>query len=192
MTPYDKNRAWSDRFIPQIKAIVGPRLLVQAPLELDTKYATDLIVFKARDLHIAARVRRPGYQLKYGYEFTIRSRSQCRAETEIDKMIAGFGDWMFYAHANNDDLIVRWMIIDLARWRSALIKFGYSWQSLATEKDNGDGTSFLSFDVRKLSPSVIVASNFEAQEDREYDARKEREALLFEDARSHELDLFTR
>jgi hypothetical protein len=38
---YLHDREWSDRYIPEIKAIVGSHLLVESPLEVDRRQATD-------------------------------------------------------------------------------------------------------------------------------------------------------
>ncbi|MFD1158921.1 hypothetical protein [Roseovarius aestuarii] len=47
-------------FLPQIKRIVGCHLLETEPDPLDWHQATDLLMLDARDMRIAARVRRPG------------------------------------------------------------------------------------------------------------------------------------
>ena len=68
MAVYETDRRWSDRYIDAIRAIIGPRLLVTAPWELDRKQNTDLMVLTARDMTIACRVRRPGYASRYGWD----------------------------------------------------------------------------------------------------------------------------
>ena len=97
---YNFNRQWSDRFIPEIKAIVGAHLLSIAPDDQDMRHATDLMMLDAKDVRIAARVRRPGYASRYPYDFTIRSQVPSGAETELAKIVNGKGDWMFYGHAD--------------------------------------------------------------------------------------------
>lgn len=66
---YQTNRAWSDRFLPQIKSIVGAQLLKAAPNALDMKQATDLIMLDGKDVRVAARVRRPGFAKAYPFQF---------------------------------------------------------------------------------------------------------------------------
>lgn len=159
---YDSNRAWSDKYIPSIAAIVGPHLITPAPFERDVKEATDLIVLKARDMTIAARVRRPGYVDRYPWQFTIRSRTKWGAKTEITKIIDGWADWMFYGHAapTGADLAC-WYLIDLAAFRAALIRDAMREVkriSLA-EVPNGDGTSFVPFDLRMFTPSILIATS---------------------------------
>jgi len=158
---YKENRAWSDRYLPTVKRIVGPLLLGAAPVEEDCFRATDLMILAARDLRIACRVRRPGYADRYPYDFTVRCQIESGAETEMTKLVNGFGDWFFYGHAAEECLgIDRYMIVDLAAWRAHLIRRG--WGDLARKSSNGDGTHFFSFDVRSFvgNPRLLIASSF--------------------------------
>jgi len=164
---YQTDRQWSDKYIPLIKQIVGPHLLCESPLEVDRKQAADLITLKARDLTIACRVRRAGFVARYGWQFTMRSNRSNGAETELRKIVNGWGDWMFYAHAapGNEVAFARWLLIDLAAWRAQMLRDSYSkerrliWQN---DKPNADGrTSFAWFDVRSFTddPPLLVASS---------------------------------
>lgn len=159
---YSKDRSWSDRYLPEICKIVGPLLLKPAPLELDMKEATDLILLTAKDIRIACRIRRPGYEEKYPFEFTMReSRRDTGAVTEIYKIMAGFGDWFFYGHAGNtrEPLISRWMIVDLCSFRHHV----YYNQIRFTQKENFDQhTTFIAFDARttRLFPPLLVAQSW--------------------------------
>lgn len=171
MTLYDIDRRWSDRFIPEIQQKVGPMLLVASPFEIDAKEASDLIVLKARDMRIAARVRRPGYAEKYRYQFTVRSRRNNGAKTEMRKLIEGFADWMFYGHSDAEEKrLAEWMLIDLNVWRSHLLERSYSsgWNCLvADEKPNKDKeTKFMAFDVRNFPSEMLIAGTI-AEEIRE-------------------------
>lgn len=154
---YSSDRRWSDAFIPAIKKIVGPLLLEESSFEVDTQQAADLVILNARDKTIAARVRRAGYADRYPYEFTVRSKRDNGARTELEKMVDGFGDWMFYGHAHEDGMNVsRWMVINLASWRAALIRKQAPYQ----KQSNGDGTHFVAFDIRALPQSVLIAASF--------------------------------
>lgn len=162
MTEYQKDRAWSDRYIPEIKRIVGPYLLEPAPIEEDCKRATDLIILAARDKRIACRMRRFGYAQKYPYDFTIRSHRDSGAETELSKLVSGYGDWMFYGHAaESGNTIAHWMLINLHSWRAHLIRAEDRKAVTPDAKDNEDGTRFLAFDVRRFRgyPPILIASN---------------------------------
>lgn len=160
---YQADRAWSDNYIDDIRKIVGPRLLVPASLEQDTKQAADLIVLHAKGLTVAARVRRPGFQEKYPHDFTIRSSRENGSKTELAKLIDGWGDWMFYGHASASlpGVIERWALLDLREWRACLLRDSYEsgWLRLARQKSNGDGTKFFAFDLRDFLSCVIDSSH---------------------------------
>lgn len=152
---YSENRLWSDRFIPDIKKIIGPLLLGESTFEVDTKEATDLVIMHTRDLHIAARVRRYGFSDKYPFDFTIRSRSKNGQKTELSKIVDGMADWMFYGHADfNNKSISRWMVLNLDSFRAALIR---KQVNIPREIPNSDGTKFVTFDVMKFPENLIIA-----------------------------------
>lgn len=160
---YDKDRRWSDGFIPAIKAIVGPLLLEESSFEVDTQQAADLVVMNARDKTIACRVRRCGYADRYGNEFTIRAKRDTGTKTELEKIIDGFGDWMFYGHAAPDGMnISRWMVISLPALRAAIIRH----QAHPMKQSNGDGTHFVAFDVRRVPDACVIASSFIVERER--------------------------
>lgn len=161
MPEYRKNREWSDIMIPQIKAIVGPLLLKPASFELDAMQATDLIIMAAKDMRIAARVRRPEYFDKYKHQFTIRCELESGAETEFSKICKGFGDWMFYGHADAANNIHFWSVIDLAAFRAALILNESRKKLRVEQKSNGDGSHFYAFDFESFpsNPPLLVASS---------------------------------
>ena len=168
MAVYETDRRWSDRYIDAIRAIIGPRLLVTAPWELDRKQNTDLMVLTARDMTIACRVRRPGYASRYGWDVTLRAARDTGAETELAKVVKGWGDWMFYAHALDGDRIgfERWFLLDLHALRVDLTREGVRsaldmplrMGGLFKRQGNGDGTHFVAFDVRDF-PLVVLASS---------------------------------
>lgn len=163
---YKSDREWSDQFIPTIRQIVGPLLLVESPLEVDRKQAADLIVLRARDMMIAARVRRSGFACRYGRQFTIRSRRDNGAQTELTKIVHGFGDWMFYGHAVAEDsaVIDPWHVIDLNHFRAHLIQDAQRPERYVKKghTDNHDGTWFAWFDIDSFvgDPPLLVASSY--------------------------------
>lgn len=160
---YNINRAWSDRYLPQIKSIVGAHLLAAAPDSLDMRRATDLLMLDARDMRIAARVRRPGYAGRYPHEFTIRAEAAYGGETELSKIVNGHGDWMFYGHASYDGTSFdRWWLLDLRAFRAALIRQAANgFPVRCGDKRNADGTAFKWFDIRSFPahPPLVVASS---------------------------------
>ena len=161
MNFYNANRSWSDQFLPDIKRIVGRHLLEVSPDPLDWHHATDLLMLDARDMRIAARVRRPGYAEAYPHQFTIRSKLPSGAQTELAKIISGKGDWLFYGHADaSQTAIESWQLIDLRAFRAGLIRKGA--QGLRWgNKRNADGTTFTWFDARSFpsEPPLVVAQS---------------------------------
>lgn len=160
---YAEDRAWSDQFIPHIRAIVGPRLLVESPLEVDTKQAADLIVLKARDMTVAARVRRAGYAERYPWDFTLRSRRDSGAKTEFRKIVEGWGDWLLYGHEGEKSRLARWLLIDLHELRAEMIYDAHRPSRRLPDPmkpiANGDGTHFIAYNVRRLPSRIVVASS---------------------------------
>lgn len=157
---YQSDREWSDQFIPEVSRIVGPYLLCPAPFERDAKEATDLIVLKARDMTIACRIRKPGYSDSYPNQITIRSKRESGADTELKKIVNGWGDWMFYGHCpSSPPLIDPWFLVDLSAFRAQLIRNPK--QIRRGHKANGDGTYFAFFDLTTFSddPPILVASS---------------------------------
>jgi hypothetical protein len=161
---YSTDRAYSDRFIPTIKQVVGPHLIVPADLKADIKQATDMTILTAKDMTVACRVRRPGYVDRYGWQFTMRSKRDSGAETELSKIVKGWADWMLYAFAQSDDPddgFARWFLIDLKHWRCHLMR--RTARPLCGDRSNNDGTYFAWFDVRSFDPDppILVASSCE-------------------------------
>ncbi len=162
MSYYSVNRHWSDQFLPEIKSIIGNHILQAAPDPLDHFQATDLLMLDAKDMRIAARVRRHGYADRYPHQFTIRAKLPTGTETELSKIVNGHGDWMFYGHAGPDgQSILNWWLIDLRAFRAALIRHRTAGAFLHMgDKRNADGTCFKWFDIRSFpkEPPLVVAS----------------------------------
>lgn len=165
MSFYSANRHWSDQFLPEIKSIIGSHILQAAPALLDHFQATDLLMLDAKDMRIAARVRRYGYAARYPHQFTIRAKLPTGAETELSKIVNGYGDWMFYGHADPDgQAIVSWWLIDLRAFRAALIRHRTAGANLYMgDKRNPDGTCFKWFDIRSFpkEPPLVVAQSID-------------------------------
>ena len=160
MGDYRDDRQWSDRFIPSIKHIVGPYLLEPASMELDSKEATDLIVFKARDVRIAARMRSADYADRYPYDFTIRSSRDSGTETELSKIISGWGDWLFYGFDGGSWTAAPWWILDLNIFRHSLNFHLANIKKIRFQiKANGDGTNLAAYDILSFPPQLVIASS---------------------------------
>lgn len=165
---YRDDRAWSDRFLPIMRLLIGPHLLIPSSLEVDTQQASDLVVLRGRDMTIACRVRRHGYADRFPWDITIRAKRDTGARTELEKIVEGWADWMFYGHASEDHgAIDRWYLVDLSVWRREFIREGVR-SALGRDlhrkrqlrpQSNGDGTHFVAFDVRQFPADLVIASS---------------------------------
>lgn len=156
---YAEDRKWSDKFLPQIKQIIGPYLLEESLFEMDTKEATDLIILRGKNIDIACRLRRFGYANRYSNQFTVRSSRDSGATTELEKFINGFGDWMFYGHTNKEENnIVLWYLINLDSWRAHMIRNRSKIKM--GEVSNGDGTNFYWFNINSFpeTPQILIGN----------------------------------
>lgn len=169
---YRDDRKWSDQFLTAIRNIVGPHLLIPSPLEVDMKEAADLIVLRGRDMTIACRVRRHGYADRYPFDITLRAKRDSGCRTELEKIVEGWGDWMFYGHASEDPgAMQRWYLMDLHVWRRELIREGIrsaldrgaQYRGVIKPQSNGDGTHFVAFDVRRFPQALVIASSHDIQ-----------------------------
>jgi hypothetical protein len=110
-----KERA--DAYLPEIKSILGQKILGEASLEEDRLENTDLRVLVVSGLRIACRVR--GTEHAHYREFTLRSRYDSGAVAELAKVLEGYGDWAFYGYvsARQDGSIDPWWIVNLRYFR---------------------------------------------------------------------------
>jgi hypothetical protein len=119
-------------------------------------------VLTIRRGQIAVRLRRPGYDTRYPYEFTIRYRStKFSLNTEYKKIVEeGWADLFFYGHLNKQGIIHRWFLLDCDVLRRDLKDFP-SIRNNAQIKTNSDRerTQLIAFDVRWFSPDLIVKSS---------------------------------
>jgi len=162
MPEYHADRRWADRFIPQLKQIVADLLVTPAPEAEDLQRNTDLIVFRVETLRVACRVRRFKYLVEYPFDFTVRSGRPNGADTELAKILAGYGDYLVYAFASEDEQrLAAWRTIDLCQFRLWFHRQSIQGKGMpGIALKNGDGSSaFRAFDVRKM-PVGVVASEF--------------------------------
>jgi hypothetical protein len=154
---YSDDRQASDVHLPQVKGIVGSLMLDVAPFMNDARQATDLMILRARPLDIAVRTRRSKYFPQYADEFTLRSLRDSGAETELSKVIDGFGDLMFYGFENiTGKFIQHWHVLDLSVFRAACIRRTKGCPSF-TDQDNSDGTYFRAFKISSFPANFVVA-----------------------------------
>lgn len=154
-------KAWSDRFIPEIKSILGGLLIDVAEPADDSLRNTDLITLTMRGgLRIACRVRKHRYLATYADEFTLRCSVASGRETEIDKVLAGWGDYLFYGFANAEETALStWVVGDLAVFREWFAWYRRTYHDWPGEmRRNHDGSSnFMVFGVHDVDRRFIVA-----------------------------------
>ncbi len=151
---FDRQR----KFIPQIKRLLAEKLVDEAPPEEDRLHNTDLLVLKLSTVRVACRVRTFDYLDKYGHEFTLRARRPSGADTELAKVVSGWGDYIFYAIATPDDCdLAVWMLGDLnvfRRWYVRQLWLG----KRPREIPNGDRSStFCAFRIDDLPAEFVEA-----------------------------------
>lgn len=146
------------RFYPEINRILGGVVgefgIQTASDILDQKKATDLVI---HGRHVAVRLRKAADLEKWGHQVTLRSGRMSGTETELSKVIRGYGDWLFYGFADNDR-VVAWVVVSLDALRAILCRRG--WKDGLGSSDWGEtsnhdqATSFAWFDVSRLSESA--------------------------------------
>lgn len=150
---------WQQRFMPQVKRILGEHLIAEAPFEEDVDRNTDLIVLRLEAVRIACRLREHRYLARYGDEFTIRATRPGGEDTELAKVVSGWGEYIFYGFvtAAGDDLAA-WLLGDLNVFRL------WHGRQLATGgvpgvlQHNGDGSSsFRAYRISDLPAHFLVA-----------------------------------
>lgn len=169
-TEWQNDKRWSDRFLPEIKQILGLHLIGEPPIEEDQERNTDLIVLKMDAVRIGCRVRRhtgvngQPYFDKYKDQFTIRCSRPSGCKTELAKIIEGWGDYFLYAFSTQDETsLLRWSLCKLNTFR---LWFNYylarhNGTIPGIEKNNGDDSSSLrAFKFSELPDNFIFASNW--------------------------------
>ena len=152
---------WSRPLLPRVKQIVAQYLMTEAPFGEDTRRNTDLIVLTLAPLRIAVRIRRAEYAATYGGEFTLRCSRPSGAQTELAKISAGWGDYLFYGFADAADPLAlsRWLLADLSvfrLWHARQLAVGRRpWVHQA----NGDRSSqFRAYRIADLPAEFVIAA----------------------------------
>lgn len=161
LKPWEKDKKWSDRFIRQIKMILSEYLISEASPEEDKLHNTDLIVFKMMPIRIACRIRKHRYLEKYKQEFTIRCSRPSGIETELSKIIQGWGDYFFYGFTDQLELeIISWRMIDLSKFRLYFNRYLYAKKEIGIKQKNNDGSSdFWAFSIEEFPDDLVFAQS---------------------------------
>lgn len=148
---YLKDREWSDVFIKRAMHIMceaAPKWMSVesrvAPEIEDQEHATDFLVLKRQDVRAACRIRRYHAWMwdKRDRDFTLRCWRKTGAKTELEKIIEGWADYLFYGFSTADGSDIHaWAIGDLDCFRKAWAG-GYHGQY---HENKGGTTGFRSF-----------------------------------------------
>lgn len=165
----DKQRA--DRFVPEITNILKDNAkhivnIVIAPHVNDTMQATDYII-TVESGDVACRLR---WWSKYtiNKEWTLRSKRDTGAETELSKLKKGWARWYLYGWIIEDKLS-SWMLIDLDQVRNTkingkgMLDFQWDMKSNRDKYGNLDGTHFIIIPntILKQYKCIVSYSNIE-------------------------------
>ena len=157
---YADDRGWSDRYIPAIKRILGGYLLTETPDLIDMTEAADLMLATVGSKRIACRIRANHYLHKYPTDITLRSKRPSGVPTELDKILEGCADWMFYGFAGKDgERLAAYYLLDLDIFRRT-VEWDVMGDGWTSRKVNKDGTEFLVINLAAFpDPRIIIGSD---------------------------------
>ena len=161
VNPWQVDKRWSDRFLPEIKSVLGTHLIAEPPVEEDAKRNTDLMVLKMDAVRVGCRVRKNKYLNRFGNEFTIRSGRPSGSKTELTKIIEGWGDYFFYGFCDETETyLAQWVLGDLKAFRIWHSRYMYNHKGKmpGSENPNEDKSShFRAFQMDDI-PDFVIAS----------------------------------
>jgi len=159
MKQWEGDKCWSDRFLPEIKRILGEHLIGEPPLEEDQERNTDLIVLKMEAIRVGCRVRRNEYLKRYPDEFTIRAGRPSGIKTELTKVIEGWGNYFFYGFSDLEEInLLKWSLCDLNVFRLWFNRRLATGKMPGFKKENKDNSSsFIAFNFSQLPSEFIIA-----------------------------------
>jgi hypothetical protein len=163
LAEWKKDKRWSDKFIPDIKRALAEVFVCAAPEFEDKVHNTDLMVFRLNPARVACRIRRYEYYERYPNDITIRKDRPSGNDSELAKLISGYGDFLFYGFSNHDETgLISWSLVDLTQfrlWFSRHIVI-HKGAMPGMSKKNGDNSSaFQSIDKRLFPKGVIFTES---------------------------------
>ena len=159
---WQDDKRWSDRFLPEIKQILGLYLIDEPPIEEDMQRNADLTVLRLNAVRVACRIRKYEYFLSYDDEITIREGRPSGMRTELSKIVQGWSDYMFYGFADKfEKHLHAWRLIDLGQFRlwfnRSLAKRDRNIYPGTCHHNRDGSSSFRAFNVNELDNDCIVA-----------------------------------
>lgn len=158
MEGWEESKRRADRHTPEVAAICGV-LFVCEPVNVEEDWLrnTDLVVLSMDRVRIGVRIRGHEYLARYPEEFTIRAaRPKSGNDTELTKILRGWGDYLFYGFANEHDTgLAFWRVVNLrefALWYNRQLFMLPAGKAPGILKPNKDGSSeFYAFSAQGLT-----------------------------------------
>lgn len=163
MSEWVDDKKTSDVYLNEIKQILGLHLISEPPIEEDQQRNTDLAILKLDSIRVACRVRTNGYLNKHNYknEFTIRAGRSSGIETELTKVIQGWGDYMFYGFGDEEgEKLAHWHLFDLNIFRRDFVRNLYKGIKPKEIKNKDGSSSFVAFSINNFSEEFVVARKY--------------------------------
>src|SRR5690242_15046752 len=146
---YTIQRKEADRWTMRAAELIGRSSVVPSSTIMDRRFGTDLYVMDTPTGAVAMRSRTASALRFNPCDFTIRSKSRYGGDTELDKVMSGAINRMFYGVRNRDDTdYAWWMFFNLNVLRDAMNKWrtdkaaGAKIWPFWEVNNNGDGTGF--------------------------------------------------
>lgn len=161
MRQWEADHQWAQQFIPHISQILARVFVKEAPINMDMRENTDLVLEMAGQ-RIAVRVRKIKEYGLYNRrnEWTIRSKRPSGVQTELAKILYGWGDYYFYGWGDvRDKHIKAYTIIDLKPARPWLYENGSRLMEQHGQiQQNKDGSSaFVAICLDELPTECIIS-----------------------------------
>lgn len=158
MHPADVEKCWADKFTPAAIGILGgwvPGPIRVATQNEDRHEASDLVYPGGT---VSLRVRRYS-QIRWARDFTMRAARPGGTPTEVEKVRAGYGNFLFFGFSNERETgFACWFIGDLGVFRAELKARPERYLCDRWLRENkSDGVLFYAWPVGLFPPWFVVA-----------------------------------
>jgi hypothetical protein len=157
---WQEEKDWSDIFLHECMRILGPACLAEAPIDEDRKHNTDLMFDASRGRH-AVRIRRVEQRLPYNRrnEITFRLSMPSGAETELEKLLEGWGDLLLYGWGDERARrIAAYTVVNLHKLRRWVVGYCLHYKRLPgmVQPDRDGSAEFLALCLDCLPAEVLI------------------------------------
>lgn len=153
-----ENRDWAMQFDDHMLLIIVKALRVAGVAHAleDMRHNTDYqLIYKADPTQhrIAGRVRRAEYYGRFFHQITFRLSLPSGADTEWQKMLRGYGDYMVYGFAakNNGDRLRAWIVLNLHMFRQHVQEAHVNRWTPTREHNQVTGEDFLAYPILNIA-----------------------------------------